>query len=188
MIGLAWRSHLNFSLKQSIAIQEDLKSPLLIEEVQRDQKNYNVITILDNNYPATLYNIPDPPLVLYLKGNPQLLTHNSLSIIGTRFPSKFALPIMRKLIPPLVENNLTIVSGMARGVDGLAHEITMKTGGNTIAIIASGINYVYPPEHKELCTQLEMDHLVISEYSPNTPPRRFQFPERNRLISKLWNI
>jgi|SRR5690625_4603468 len=133
-----------------------------------------------------LKQIKDPPLVLYAKGNLSLLHEKrTLSVIGTRNPTKEAWSKMEYILNPLILRNFVIVSGMAKGIDGYAHKLSLQLNGKTIAVLGSGFNHVYPKEHTFLFEQIATHGLVISEYPPSSPPKKYQFPERNRIISGL---
>lgn len=146
----------------------------------------NQSTFFDSDFPPSLRNIPDSPLVLYYRGNFNLAIHApSLSVVGTRRPSQEAKQKMNKILSPLIDKNWCIVSGMARGIDSYAHYLALSQKGCTIAILGSGFSYIYPPENHSLFHQLSKDHLVLSEYPDHIAPQRYFFPERNRLISGL---
>jgi DNA processing protein len=142
-------------------------------------------TILDEDYPDIFRTISDPPVVLYGLGQTHLVHHaNRLSVIGSREPTIHTEKRMQHLLLPVIKE-FVIVSGMAKGTDALAHQLAVKGGGKTIAIIGSGFRYPYPYENQALFTELVRHHLILSEYPPETKPARFHFPERNRLISAL---
>ncbi len=137
-------------------------------------------------YPRRLREIPDPPPLLFVKG--QLLDRDewSLAIVGTRRPTPYGQQVTRMLAGDLAAAGLTIVSGLARGVDGIAHETTLEQGGRTIAVVASGLDRVYPPEHKPLAARiLESGGAMLSEYPLGTRPDARFFPRRNRIIAGL---
>ncbi|TCP29172.1 DNA processing protein [Scopulibacillus darangshiensis] len=149
-----------------------------------NKNNIFVMTIDDAAYPSQLRNIYDPPWVLFGKGDKSLLNSSKLiSVVGTRQPTQTARLSMEKLLLPLIEDGWTIVSGMALGIDGYAHHIALKF--QTIAVLASGLYHPYPRKHHDLFQRMIANHLVISEYPPNIPPQKWQFPERNRIISGL---
>ncbi|WP_084599250.1 DNA-processing protein DprA [Pontibacillus chungwhensis] len=138
------------------------------------------------NYPRSLRSIPDAPLLLYAKGDIKLLGKDSyLSIVGTRKCSNLALASVKKVLPPLLNEGFVIVSGMAEGIDSVAHELTEDLGGKTIAVLGFGFQYCYPKVNKPLMQTLAHNHLLLSEYPPHIPPRKWHFPERNRIISGL---
>lgn len=137
------------------------------------------------DYPPLLGKIYDPPLILYVRGHKEWLSDvKMISVVGTRRPSAAAGPAMRRILLPLVESGWIIVSGMATGIDGMAHRLA-AAGGRTIAVLGSGLFHPYPAGHVGLFNRLCDDHLVISEYPPQTRPERWRFPERNRIISGL---
>ncbi|WP_339145797.1 MULTISPECIES: DNA-processing protein DprA [unclassified Sutcliffiella] len=149
------------------------------------EQNIQLITIFDHEYPSLLKEIYDPPLVLYLKGNQHLLNTRKLGVVGARNMSSYGREALGSLIPPLIRENFTIVSGLAKGVDIHAHCLAMKMKGNTIAVLGSGIFNIYPKEHKELAYSISQHHLLLSEYPPYTAPTKWNFPMRNRIISGL---
>jgi DNA processing protein len=135
-------------------------------------------------YPQLLKNIYDPPYLIYAKGKLSLMKEKkTLSVVGTRHPSVEAGGVLRRILKPLIEDGWTIVSGMAMGIDGMAHRLALN--GQTIAVLGSGLNRPYPNHHGQLFKQLCESQLVISEYPPSAPPERWRFPERNRIISGL---
>ena len=150
------------------------------------KNNIHIITIEDQEYPVQLKQIFDPPFVLYAMGRIEvLLEERRLAVIGTRMPSEDGVAAVAKLVPPLAEKGWTIVSGLARGIDSLTHWHTINSSGQTIAVLGSGFRYMYPKENIGLFLKLSKKHLVLSEYPPHTPPRKWHFPARNRIISGL---
>ncbi|MBC1983512.1 DNA-processing protein DprA [Listeria booriae] len=147
--------------------------------------NIDFITYNDQDYPRLLFQLYDPPVLLFLKGRRSLLSEEKLAIVGTRKMTNYGKQVLRRLIPPLCKVPYTIVSGLALGVDAEAHRETLSAGGNTIAVIGSGLLQFYPIENKRLFEQIVRNGLVISEYAPNVTARKWHFPERNRLISGL---
>lgn len=151
-----------------------------------DKNDIQVITIFDKEYPPLLKQIYDPPWVLYCKGDLSLLLQEKkISVIGTRDPSKNGLLSLEKIVVPLVQANWVVVSGLAVGIDGRAHAITMENSGKTIAVLGSGFNYIYPRCHQKLASFISKNHLLISEFPPNRQPQKWNFPMRNRIISGL---
>ncbi|MDL4840050.1 DNA-processing protein DprA [Aquibacillus rhizosphaerae] len=182
----ALSQYLSLTSPRAFQLYQDLHNPQLIQTIKNDCQTYHVITILDSTYPPLLRTIIDPPYVLYLLGNEKLLTElPSLSVVGTRNPSPEAKRKMNKIITPLILENWVIVSGMAKGIDGIAHQLAIENNGKTIAVVGSGFQHVYPKQHVNLFYELARKQLIISEYPPNIPARRHHFPERNRLISGL---
>ncbi|WP_353947707.1 DNA-processing protein DprA [Sporolactobacillus sp. Y61] len=147
-------------------------------------RGISVIPVHSPMYPRLLKKIYDPPFLIYAKGRVDLLQEqHMLSVVGTRHPSHEVVPVMKCLLHPLIDRGWTIVSGMALGVDGIAHRLAMN--GKTIAVLGSGICCPYPRQHMPLFAGLCSKQLVLSEYPPFSPPARWRFPERNRIISGM---
>ncbi|GEN34117.1 DNA-processing protein DprA [Aneurinibacillus danicus] len=157
-----------------------------VSRVQRWQaEGIGLLTQCSSEYPALLREIPDPPEVLYIIGNKTLLHQPSFAIIGTRKPTAYGKTVARQMARELAERGVTIVSGMARGIDGEAHRGALAGGGSTIAVLGCGVNIVYPPENRALAMEIRQKGLIVSEYPPGMEPQRGFFPERNRIISGL---
>jgi len=154
------------------------------EERERDA-GIRVITILDDRYPALLKESPDPPQVLYGKGDIRLLHAPSVAMVGTRIPTAYGRKMGAELARGLCSAGLTIVSGLARGIDSICHESALCCGGGTVAVIATGIDIVYPPENKSLFARIGEAGLIVTEYPPGTRPHPGLFPQRNRIIAGL---
>ena len=148
------------------------------------EMDVNVITIQDNLYPEDLKNIYDPPTVLYVKGK-LIRNEPGIAIVGSRRATSYGLDTAENLAAELSKYGLTIVSGMARGIDSKGHNGALAAGGRTIAVLGCGIDIVYPSENKELMKRICSNGAVISEYLPGTPPTAFNFPVRNRIISGI---
>ena len=155
----------------------------LIEQFQKQE--LHLITIFDNDYPACLSKIYDPPWVLYLKGKKSLLKSNCISVVGTRNPSPYGIEVIKAIIPPLIQKKWTIVSGLALGIDAVAHKITIKEKGNTIAVLGSGVNQIYPASNQSLASEMANSQLLLSEFPPYRKAEKWHFPLRNRIISGL---
>ncbi|WP_209122397.1 DNA-processing protein DprA [Alkalihalobacillus sp. BA299] len=144
------------------------------------------ITRFNPLYPPLLLNIFDPPWILYCKGDLNFLsTQKTLAVVGTRNPSSNGLHSIDKLLPSIILNQWTIVSGLAEGIDTKAHELTIDLGGQTVAVLGSGLFHIYPKKNVYLAKRMEKYHLLISEYPPHQKPQRWQFPARNRIISGM---
>jgi DNA processing protein len=153
---------------------------------QYSEENTRVLTLFDEKYPILLKEIPDPPPILFYKGNISLLnTMKMVSVVGTRNPTPYGGYAMKMIIPPLIKEKWIIVSGLAKGIDALAHQAAVREKGSTIGVIAGGFNHFYPKDNKPLFETMCMNHLVLSEYPPDTKPQKWQFPQRNRIISGL---
>lgn len=173
--------HKAISIVRQLQQTEDIK-----KSIQYDQSLANIITIEDDSYPDTLRNIPDAPLVLYTIGNMQLLQDSlSLSVIGSRRPSREAKPKLDHIITPLIKAGYVIISGLAYGIDCLAHERTLLYNGKTIAVLGGGFRHIYPKANIPLCRKIAREGLILSEYAPSVRPEKHHFPERNRIISGL---
>jgi DNA processing protein len=137
------------------------------------------------DYPERLRDIPDPPGRLWLRGDPRALARTSVAIVGSRRASPASLDIAQRLASDLARIGLTIVSGLARGCDGAAHRGALDAGGVTIAVLGSGADVIYPPEHDSLAEQIARQGAVLSEFPPGALPLPHHFRLRNRLISGL---
>lgn len=145
-----------------------------------------IVTMEDAGYPAILRRIPDPPLVLYVKGTlPDLEQAPGVGVVGTRKATPYGLMVAETFGQGLAAAGFTVVSGMALGVDGAAARGALKAGGKTIAVLAGGLNICYPPEHNFLMGDIQLSGAVISENPPGTRHDGFRFPIRNRIISGL---
>jgi DNA processing protein len=144
-----------------------------------------VLTWEDELYPHRLKEIDQPPPVLYVRG--EILDEDSWSVavVGTRKISSYGRQVTEELAGFLAQHGITVVSGLARGVDGVAHDACLKAGGRTFAVLGSGVDRVYPPEHERLANRICERGALISDYPPGTPPDSTNFPPRNRIISGL---
>jgi len=149
-----------------------------------NQPQRNLLTLHDPAYPRLLAEIPDPPPLLYVQGDPDLLQQPQLAIVGSRNPSASGLANARDFAAFLAAAGLTVTSGLAIGIDGAAHEGALSRGAS-IAVTGTGLDRVYPATHRELAHRLAEQGALISEYAPGTPPRAENFPRRNRIISGL---
>ncbi|MCM8781046.1 MAG: DNA-processing protein DprA [Candidatus Omnitrophica bacterium] len=147
--------------------------------------NLQVITLDDNRYPQSLKQIPDPPIVLYVKGRLKDSDCSSIAIVGSRRASFYGLEQARDFAYSLSKQGFTIISGLARGIDTQAHKGALAAGGRTIAIMGSGFKYMYPTENRNLAEEISENGAVISEFPIETKPLRQNFPRRNRVISGL---
>ncbi len=147
--------------------------------------NAKLITIWDADYPSLLKKIYDPPLILYTKGNISEENNYSIAAVGTRQPTNYGKIQTERIVSELSLSGITIVSGLARGIDSIAHQTALKNGGRTIAVIGSGLDVIYPPENKNLFNKICENGVIISEYPIGTKPDAPNFPRRNRIISGL---
>lgn len=145
----------------------------------------HILSYWDDSYPSLLKRIYDPPPLLYALGTFAEVDRHSIGIVGTRKPSSYGQRVTENLARELVEVGITIVSGLARGIDTFAHEAALKAGGRTIAVIGSGLDVPYPPENRRLLQRIARQGIVISEFPLGTQPEASNFPRRNRLISGI---
>lgn len=159
----------------------------LAAELDRVEKGgVTVVALNDPNYPDNLKEIHDPPLVLYVWGDPSVLKTTQIAVVGTRKPSHYGAECAKKLSYQLAYAGLTITSGLARGVDTAAHQAALAARGKTVAVLGTGLGNIYPPENLELAEKIaSFGGAVISEFSMATKPDPRQFPMRNRVISGL---
>jgi DNA processing protein len=147
--------------------------------------NNHIVTLADPDYPKALLEIADPPPLLYAKGNIALLNKLSIAIVGSRNASVQGEKNAEAFAQGLAEHGLCIVSGLALGIDGAAHRGALKAKGDTIAVVGTGLDMVYPAQHRDLAHQIASSGLIISEFPLGTLSKPQNFPRRNRLISGL---
>jgi DNA processing protein len=156
-----------------------------LEEIKKN--NIHLISYRDPAYPKQLLKIPDFPLLLYVKGTlPQ--TSACLALIGTRNATLYGQQMAQKLAREVAQAGVWVISGLARGIDTQAHLGALEGGGNTVAVIGSGLSQVYPQENRSLAETIACSGAVISEYPMRTPPAKGLFPRRNRIISGLSQV
>lgn len=143
------------------------------------------IALDDERYPSLLRAIHDPPPLLYVRGDPLVLQQPQLAVVGSRRASPAAQRVAHLLSGQLAQSGLTICSGLALGVDGAAHQGALDVGGKSVAVMATGIDRLYPHRHRSLAANIEQTGCLVTEFPPGTPPRRHNFPQRNRIISGL---
>ena len=149
-----------------------------------DPQNH-IVTLADPDYPQALLNIPDPPILLYVKGRLELLNHPALAVVGSRNATPQGLSNAESFAQSISAAGLCIISGMAHGIDAAAHRGGLRENGFSIGIVGTGLDKVYPAANRQLAHQLAQEGALISEFSLGTPPLAANFPRRNRLISGL---
>jgi DNA processing protein len=149
------------------------------------QAGVTLVSFIDAHYPARLRTIADPPPLLYIKGAIRAEDDKAVAVVGSRSASDYGRKVTRDLCRGLAVWGFTVVSGLARGIDGTAHETALSSGGRTIAVLGSGVDRAYPPEHAALYRRISQNGAVVSELPVGTRPMAFNFPPRNRLISGL---
>lgn len=188
----------NLSYEDIVNIEgfgEKITNEILDKKYRKDLEKYieymekykiDIITIHDKEYPNKLKNIYDPPVVLFTKGNKDILNNVSIGIVGCRECSQYGINVTQKISYELAKENITIISGMAKGIDSYAHIGCLKAEGNTVAVLGSGLDRIYPKENMKLYNDiLSKGGLILSEYIIGTKPDKMNFPARNRIISGL---
>ena len=153
--------------------------------VKRIKKQCQVISFFDDVYPEQLRQIYRPPLVLFAQGDVNLLQQKIVTIVGSRKATSYSRSVLTKLVPPLVKKGWVIASGLAKGVDVMAHKAALTSEGKTIAVVGNGLNHFYPLSNYHVQEQIIRRGLILSEYLPDTPPRPFRFPQRNRILAGI---
>src|SRR4051794_15363468 len=172
------------------ATAQSLSSGCAFEDAA-DQQNKlaefdsQIIPITDPRYPQRLREIYDPPVILFARGRVELLDTLMIAIVGTRRPTRYGVAATEKLASDLAIAGLTIVSGMARGIDTAAHQSVLTVEGSTIAVFGCGVDLVYPAENRKLAASLAEKGLVLSEFPMGAPPYPQNFPIRNRIVSGM---
>ncbi|HKY53472.1 MAG TPA: DNA-processing protein DprA [Anaerolineales bacterium] len=150
-----------------------------------EKQGIKILTWQDEAYPQRLKEIDQPPPVLYIRGEYLPDDLFAVAIVGTRRVTPYGRQITEELSAFLAANGITVISGLARGVDAVAHQSTLKAGGRSIGVLGSGVDKIYPPEHRGLAEKMMEHGAIISDYAPGTPPDASNFPPRNRIISGL---
>ena len=166
-----------------IETRKTLDLDQLLEDLNK--KEINFLTWNSSDYPRYLKEIAQPPPVLYYRGSITPQDDLAVAIVGTRNVTKYGKQITQDTAAWLASNNISVVSGLARGVDGLAHKAALDVGGRTIAVLGSGVDVIYPPEHRKLAEEIRQNGAIVSDYPPGTKPDGINFPPRNRIISGL---
>lgn len=174
---------LGITEEQARVVTKPLQLPRLARAVEKLRGE--VVTLLDEEYSPLLREIHDPPFTLYYRGNLELLQTGAVAMVGSRRATPYGISVAQRLGRELVRAGLTIVSGLARGIDAAAHESALRNGGATIGVLGTGIDIVYPRFHRRLFDQIAATGLLITEFAPETPPRPINFPIRNRIIAGL---
>ena len=165
------------------------KLDLGMEVARLERAGVRVITIDAPGYPHRLSRIPDAPPVLYVKGDLSAQDDLALAVVGTRRATPYGRQATREIVSELARHGVTIISGLARGIDSEAHQAALEAGGRTIAVLGCGLDIIYPPEHVHLAERICHQGALVSEYALGTPPEAANFPPRNRIISGLaWGV
>ncbi len=171
-------------LARSIAESRDRLDPDAEEQKAR-RMGVQVVTFIDPDYPPALKEIHDPPLALYVKGTIVPADRHAIAVVGTRHASHYGSSVADRLAYGLAKAGFTVVSGLARGIDTIAHQAALKAAGRTLAVLGGAIDKFYPPENKELGEKIAAQGAVISEYPFGRAPDRQTFPYRNRIVAGM---
>ncbi len=178
--------HTGLSLRLARKITRFEQKAFLDEEYLLCERfGVKIVSCFDSAFPRLLRHIPDCPIVLYYKGDITLEDDTCVAIVGSRISTIYGLHIAESLAAQLAEVGLTVVSGLARGVDSAAHRGSLKASGRTLAVLGCGLSQTYPPENKDLMETIALHGAVLSEFPLKAAPLRFNFPRRNRIISGL---
>jgi DNA processing protein len=178
---------LNPKLSQLVVeVRRQTRLDVLFTSIQ--ESGIRILTWEDQEYPERLRHIGGSPFVIFLKGSFSEGDIWSVAVVGTRRYSSYGRQITEAITRTLAEQEITIISGLARGIDGIAHRAALEVGGRTLAVLGSGLDRIYPPEHRELAEKISQQGALISDYPPGTPPDGCNFPPRNRIISGLSRV
>jgi len=166
-----------------VQLRADVSLEQIWEQIQADE--VQVLTWDDDEYPERLREFTNAPPVLYIRGTLLPADDWSVAIVGTRRATAYGRQVAGETARTLAHSGVTIVSGLARGIDGVAHQAALDAGGRTIAVFGCGVDRIYPPEHRQLADSIIANGALISDYPMGTPPEAYNFPPRNRIISGL---
>lgn len=154
---------------------------------KRNMESQDIVLInkFDDLYPSKLYPLDDSPFFLFCKGDLSLFESPTLAVVGSRKPSPYGRIVSERLVRDVADSGVTIISGLAYGVDSIAHRKCLEVGGKTIAVLGGGLNEIYPTQHEDLAREIAGKGLLVSEYSPCHKATKFTFPQRNRIIAGL---
>jgi DNA processing protein len=164
-----------------------VRSSVDLEGIWRrlESQGIHVVTWEDQSYPRRLKEIDQPPPVLYVRGELLLEDEWAVAVVGTRRVTPYGRQIAEQVATTLAHSGVTVVSGLAHGVDAIAHQAALNAGGRTLAVLGCGVDRIYPPDHRRLAERLLEHGALLSDYAPGTPPEAVNFPPRNRIISAL---
>jgi DNA processing protein len=191
-LSLAWQasttqleqSGLSPKIVQTIVqVRRQVDLQRVMDDIQK--QGIQVVTWQDEKYPARLKEITQPPPVLYLKGSYELEDAWAVAVVGTRHITAYGRQVAEEIGRFLGSHGITVVSGLARGVDAVAHAAALDAGGRSLAVLGCGVDRIYPPENRQLAEKLCVAGGLLSDYAPGTPPESANFPPRNRIISGL---
>ena len=171
------------SLRNLLKARQQVDLAEVLQRVER--AGAHVLTWESPDYPLLLSQIPDPPPVLFVRGEITPADEWAVAMVGTRKATVYGREVARRLAGDLARNDVTVISGLARGIDADAHKAALEAGGRTIAVLGSGVDNIYPPEHRKLAEAIAESGALVSDYPLGTRPEASNFPPRNRIISGL---
>ncbi len=170
-------------IENLVRVKGQVDLDLVMEKIEKN--NIRVMTWQDADYPRRLKEIDQSPPVLYIRGSIQVEDDWAVAVVGTRRVTPYGRQVAVEITRYLAQNGVTVVSGLARGVDAIAHQSALTAGGRTLAVLGSGVDVIYPPEHRKLASDIMQNGALVSDYPPGTQPDGVNFPPRNRIISGL---
>ncbi len=174
----------NKDSKNLLKQREEIDPEILLNKLKRHKIDY--LTLTDSDYPDLLKEIYDPPPVIYYKGRIEIFNEApAVAMVGSRRSTPYGRKVATRMAYELSKHDIIVVSGLARGIDTAAHQGILNNEGKTAAVLGSGLDYIYPPENRDLFKEIQNDGVVISEFPPGTRPLPGNFPRRNRIISGL---
>ncbi len=172
--------------KTALAVKSFADQPYIDKQLKSIEKHrVQMVGFQDPEYPEMLSQIHDPPCILFVQGDISCLKTDCIAIVGTRGPTTYGRIMAEKIAGELARRGITVVSGIARGIDSIAHRGALATGGKTVAVLGCGIDVVYPPENRKLQEEIAQTGALVSEFLMATSPDGTNFPRRNRIISGL---
>jgi DNA processing protein len=172
-------------LARKILSERSFEKEIQIQLSRLDKSVARIVTFWDKEYPENLKKIYDPPVMLFVRGSLSNTDKYSIAIVGTRTPTTYGRHIAEKFAAELAEQGIVVISGLARGIDTIAHATTVRSGGRTIAVLGSGVDIIYPSENTRLSEQILVGGAIVSEYYMGSKPDAVNFPRRNRIISGI---
>jgi DNA processing protein len=156
-----------------------------VEMERVERSGATLVTLEDNSYPPLLKHVADAPPLLYVRGTLRPDDELAIAVVGTRRATVYGKQVCERLVQEVAGRGVTVISGLARGIDAVAHRTALAAGGRTIAVVACGVDIVYPPDHRALAREIAGCGAIVSEYPMGTPPEAGNFPARNRIISGM---
>jgi DNA processing protein len=191
-LAKAWQANRSDLLQSGLTLKvvealQTTRNQLIVDDLEASLAKRGITCLLwnDPSYPKYLFEIPQSPPVLYVIGEIKAQDDLAFAIVGTRNVTAYGRQVTKDTAECLAASGVTVVSGLARGVDAIAHQAALDAGGRTIAVLGSGVDVIYPPEHRKLAEAISRNGAIISDYPPGTKPDGINFPPRNRIISGL---